>query len=612
MPVGPTSPYKPIPGSGFALAPNEPYKKSPILSHAEEPAEVAPFQEMPEMAPAVVAPFQEMPEMTPEQQKELEEFLQMLLQMQMEGTQSSQGGASGQINPGIDQSGKGPNDPVESTPVFNMMDPNQLGIPLNPLFNETFNSNKHLFNLLTKSLGGLAFKFRAIPTSAMYILSSLGFSIKYGVPSVLGGATAAASLYVLKNNVEHLLYGADTPSDSTLGWAADKAWTVAKIALSGYVAASGVAALGTTSTVVGLLLTGGSLMTMITSRGAKEANTAPQSTLGWVGQKALTALKIGAVAYGLVGGISSLFGYSNAIPGIETLTALVGQACSKASFGKDLLLQMGTVLLQYPLLTILPLGVTLAQQLITFGVLQSAMQSFMKEINAYNDSEKYAGTYQQLSNISQEEYQGIIAELMGAKSFQQIAPIFEPLRTVDPQFPENAARAVIAKLYIVDQEVRAAVEKYSELVKANRLKELGTFVAEELKPKLLLLVYLKQCLLFPNRPELGDMPKDGTNYQSLISHLYAQLLSQATAEDKEFLTQKVAEITEQKLADVTLPHIKMSLTALDPNSIIKEMDEKLMQEVQLQNFYYQLLYQHRKMMEQLIELQKQQQSASAA
>lgn len=552
------------------------------------------------------ASLREMPDMTEEQQRELEAFLQMLFQHQMEGTQAAHPGTE-QALPHAEAQAEAQGS-TDTSPNFMMMDPNQLGIPLNPLFNETFDSYKYIINLFKNTLGGSAFKLRAIPSSFVYLSTFLGFSIKNGIPSVMGGATAAASLYFLKSNVEHLIYGG-APTSSNLSWLVDKTWTTAKIALSAYFTVSGVATLGT-STAVGLLLTGGSLMALATSRSAKGADAPPQSTLGWVGQKAVTALKVGSIAYGLLGGVSSLFGYSNVVPGVEKISSLLAQFCSNASWGKGLISQLAAVFLQYPLLTILPLGVSLAQQVMTLGVLQSAMQGLMKEINGYYDCEKYADTYKKLGNISQEEYRQIITELMGAQNFEQIAPIFESLKSINPQFPENAARPVIAKLYVTDQEVRQAVEKYTELLQANRLKELETFVNEELKPKLLLLVYLKQCVLFPHRPELGLMSKDGAAYQSLISHLYAQLISQATAEDKEFLKEKIAAITEQKSEEVRLPHIKMPLTALDPNSIIKEMDEKLTQEVQLQNFYYQLLYQHRKMIEQLMALQKQQQRAA--
>ncbi|MCH9633112.1 MAG: hypothetical protein S4CHLAM6_14630 [Chlamydiae bacterium] len=486
--------------------------------------------------------------------------------------------------------------PKGEAPQLNLID---HGVNANPIFDETFEAYKHLFNVLKASVGPSALQLKALGPSFAALGSFLNLSIKYGVPGLAGVGGAAASAYFLKSNIEHLVFG-DSEQKGALSWAADKVATVAKIGLAGYATASCLGVLGST-TAVSLALAGGGALTYLSSGASKQSE--PQSQLSWLGQKAFSTIKVGAAAYGLLAGASGLIGYEK-FPGLSTIVDWIGPAIASASTGTSFISGVASTFAATPLLYILPLGLMLGQQVALMKVVGQAFQGLNKELEGYKDAEKHSGTYERLGNISREEYQQVVAEVMGVENFIQIAHLFEPLKSRNPQAPELAARPVIAKLVMLDEEIKKDALKYAELVQGNKLAELEKFVSEEFKPKLFMQTYLKHCIINPARPELGQVSKDGDKYASLVSHLLGQLGSRSSEEDKAFLTQVIAAHTDKKPSDVKFPRVEFSLSALEPNAIIEEANAVLVNEAKLQNIYYQLKLMQEQLMQQMMQAQE--------
>ncbi len=490
--------------------------------------------------------------------------------------------------------------PEDASAGSAQLDLMELGVKPNPIFDETFDAYQHLFNIVKVSVGPSAFQLRALAPSFGALGSFLGLSIKHGVPGVVGIAGAGASIYFLKSNIEHLVLG-DSEQRGALSWAVDKTAAAVKIGLSGYAAASCLGVLPV-ATAVSLALVSGACLTYLTSGSPQQAE--PQSQGSWLGQKAITVIKTGAAAYGLLAGVSGLVGYEK-FPGLSTIVGWMAPAIASASTGTSFVSGAASLFAQTPLTYILPLGLMLGQQMAMWKVMGQAFQGLNKELEGYKSAEKHSGTYERLGNISREEYQTIVAEVMVVDNFQLIAHLFEPLKSRNPEAPELAARPVIAKLVVLNEEIKKAAAKYGELMSGNQLAELDKFVTEELKPKLFMQTYLKHCIINPTRPELGQVAKDGEKYSSLVSHLFGQLASRSSAEDKAFLAQVVASHTDQKPADVKFPHVEFSLSALDPNSIVEEANTVLLNEAKLQNIYYQLNLLQQQMVKQMMQQQQQ-------
>ncbi len=479
---------------------------------------------------------------------------------------------------------------------FQQIDLTRLGVPFNSIYDETFSSSTHLLNILKVSLGPSALQLRAVGPSFAALGSCLSIGIEYGIPGLVGAGGAAASLFFLKSNIEHLIYG-DSQPKTTTSWAVDKLWTSVKIGAAGYATFAGLGMFGAKTAVSLALLGGSTLMTLTSSKAQPQSE---QTSLGWVGQKALSALKVAGIGYGAIAGLSSLAGYEN-FPGLPTLVEAMTSMLSSASMGTKALKSATWAFAQTPLTYIIPLGMMLAQQMMFWNVLGKASQSFNKEIKGYWDSEKHSATYQRLGNISNEEYRRVIAEVMGAPSFEAIAPVFESLKSRNADCPEDAARPIIAKLVVLDEEIRTSAQKYSELLNENRLAELETFINEDLKPKLVMQVYLRHCVVDPTRPDLGEISKDGSKYISPVSHLFAQLTRQVSAEDKEALREVIAAHTESKLSDVKIPRVEFAFNELHPDEISAEAGKVLMNEARLQNVYYKLQLQRQMMMQQMMQ-----------
>lgn len=535
--------------------------------------------------PAALESFdlKELPPLTPKQQAEFEKFLkeleaqlQQLEQDQLDGTHPQ--GDTTATNPTASTE-----EPKVPVPAFS---PQQLGMPLNPLYNETFSTLGQTIKLITNTIGAPAAKFRALPSSFHYLAGFLGYSIKYGLEGVVGTACGVASLFLLKSQIEYLL--APSPEhQSPLEKTIDRAKTVALATLCTYGALSGFATLGAAK-LVGAACTMGALKVM------------GSTTNFWV--------KVPTVAAGLVAGLSSFLGYSSALPGLETLTGLVASAIGQANIGRYLISMVANNAIGSFLLMTLPIAISLTQNTAIFVVIDEARQAFQKDMAAINDSGKYAGTFEQLSHISQEEYQETIARLMGVPTFDDSKPYFELFRTIEPHHPENIARPIIAKLYVTDIEVKQVFQKYSNLLHSNKLIEAEKCALEEFRPLMLKFVYLRQCIMFPFRPEMGKINVHTDQYESLTTHLFSQLLFGASVEDREFLTQKVASITEQDVQKIHLPSITMPLEMKDPLSMESELIKVLDQEVQLYNFYYEIMHQRNLMMQMAMQQQLQQQN----
>lgn len=440
-------------------------------------------------------------------------------------------------------------------------------IPLNPIFDDKFSSMTPLLNIAKTVFGPIAFQNKMFGPALAILGASLGWGIDSLIPGAIGlGLTATSGLFT-KAQVKQII---DDPSSykSNLEWMASKTWTCAKAALGAYSVLSGVGMLSAVYSMpstVGLLTSmvsiGSGLVSLYTSDSSHEEQT-KSSTLGYI----KNAGKVGAIAYGTIAGLGAMFGIGN-LPGIGLLSDALSAATQFTSHGSLLCTGLSQLVVQNILKIGLTLGLTLGMQIMFFKITGSAFESINKEIKQLTSSNKYGPYLERIEALSQEEYHELITSESGM-DFEEIKGAFEPLRSRDPEFPENAAKPVIARLMVLNEELNGkggAMEKYRQFIESNKLEEANNFLNKELKIKLITQVYLKHCLVMPTRPELGKIEgsEASQEYFSYVSHL------------------------------VGTP-VKFPLNQIEPGKIQEDAHEMFMKEnaIQQQYYMYKLMQQH--------------------
>lgn len=452
---------------------------------------------------------------------------------------------------------------VESQAEMPSFDLSQLNIPINPIFDDNFDGMAPLINIGKLVLGPAAVKFRALGPSMGILGAFLGMTNQDLLPGFIGLGITAASAFLLKNQVQNISLR-NTEQKSTLGWLASKTMIAAKVGLTAYSLASGVGMLSSVYgayRAAGLLSTavsiGSGLYSLYSSENQAIESDASES---YIGSMMKRVGKVGAIAYGTIAGLGSTLGLGN-LPGIIQAGDAISKLSSYApvAFGSSLFQGFTTFIAQKPIEIALSLGLMLGTQLLMWKVTGTAFQTLNAELEKINNSNKYGPTLERLQAIGQEEYHQIITRETGM-DYEKIKDAFEPLRSRNANYPENAAKPVIARLMLLNQEIYAeggAMHQYAELLKSNNLEAAHEFLNKELRPKLMIIVYLKHCLVSPTRPQFGNIIGNpgSQEYFSYVSHL------------------------------VGMP-IKLPLQQIDPNKVQEEAHMILMKENELQQQFY--------------------------
>lgn len=388
-----------------------------------------------------------------------------------------------------------------------------LGVALNPIYKEKYDAWSHCLNMLKLVVGPSAIQFKAIWPTITQASTILGVAITAGVPALLGTITTVGSAFILKNSVQELI--SNENSTTTFSWLKNKAAATTKLAFSTYGMLVGLGALQPAA--VGLLIAAGSLYAYYASSNPQEP---AKTTLGWVGQKAVSALKVAACAYGVISGI----GYATHLgflPGVQSsidylkLGSLLSFPAVEA--GSKALVAASSYIKSIPEF-FAGMALIVGSQTISMQLLGGINQKVQQETENMYEAFKCSNTYERLMNIGQEEYHQIITEAMGIP-YEALKDVFNSLRQYDNEYPENVAKPIIAKLLIVNKEIEVSLEKYRELFNANNLEELDKHLNQDLKPKLFLKAHLQQCVFNPCHPQMGRISADGKTYYSFLSHM---------------------------------------------------------------------------------------------
>ncbi len=455
-----------------------------------------------------------------------------------------------------DHEGISNDDAVPTEPP--QLDLSKLNIPLNSVYDENFDPFKRVLNL-AQLMFSPAMKYQVLyPTvGAIATLSSL--SISHGIPAATGIAGVAGSLYFLNHSFQNL--SKLSISDQGMGKTALKTLMIIGPAiLSGYGALSSLGLLSTVTgaeRAIGMLSAASSLyLAMPPTEPAEEKNSS------WGLSSMLSVAKTALASYGIIGGLSAIVRCEEMIPGMTTLINWATNATGLAGHGTGILQAIaGENRLTQSISTVVSAYLFLGASMAISQLMAGTYGKMSEELMGVFDDMKYSGEYDRLCSIGQEQYHQEIEEMTGYK-FDEIKEAFEPLRSKEPVYPENAAKPIVAKLIVITKELGENFNEYAKLKNESKLKELDEFLAKELKPKLIKLFYLKHCLLNPMRPQLGQLSPDGKEYFSYTSHLTGE-------------------------------PVKRTIEEVDPGEIIARANEILSEEESIQRDYLHQLAQYR-------------------
>lgn len=450
--------------------------------------------------------------------------------------------------------------------------------PFNPDVLETYDGTGPLFNIAKLILGPSALQFKFLAPTMGALGTFLSMSNRDILPGVLGLGITCASTYFLNSSVQQLFVTKSQPK-TNMQWLASKTLDVAKVGLAGYAVVSGVGMLAGAfaageacagvcagAKAFGLLSSAVSiasgLYSMYTS--APETEAKADSKGGWAMFK--SAAKVGAVAYGAVAGTASWLGLGN-LPGIELGGRALSALTPYAWHGTKVFELLANFIVQKPIEMALAIGLTIGTQLLMWKIVGSVNQQLSSEVEKITNSNKYGPVYEMLESISQEQYQNIMTKETGM-NYDDIKGAFEPLRSRNPNHPENVVKPIVAKLIVVNKEVfgeGGLMQKYVQLRESNDLQGAYELLNKEIRKRLMLIVYFKHCIIDPQRPQFGQVFGQAATqeYFSLVSQLVGQ-------------------------------PIKLPLEQVDPTKIQEEAHMIMLKENEAQTQYYLLKAMHEK------------------
>lgn len=459
--------------------------------------------------------------------------------------------------------------------------------PFNPDVLDTYDGTGPLFNIAKLILGPSAIQFKFLAPTMGALGTFLSMTNRDIVPGLIGLGITCASTYFLSSSVKQLFVSKDQPK-SNLQWLASKTLDVVKVGLAAYAVVSGIGMLTAAFTAGGVCagvcagakafgllssavsITSG-LYSMYSSQSTEGAQT--ESKGGWGMFK--SAAKVGAVAYGAIAGTASWLGLGN-LPGIALGGRALNAMIPYASHGTELFRMFANFIVQKPIEMALAIGLTLGTQLLLWKIIGTVNQQLNNEVEKITNSNKYGPAYEMLTSISQEQYHEIISKETGM-NYEDIKGAFEPLRSRNPNHPENVVKPIVAKLIVVNKEVfgeGGLMQKYVQLREANDLQGAFELLNKEIRKRLMLIVYFKHCIIDPQRPQFGQVFGQGASqeYFSLVSQLVGQ-------------------------------PVKLPLEQVDPGKIQEEAHMIMLKENEAQAQYYFLKAMHEKTQAEAMQAQ---------